>query len=355
MARSATGNSGSFDVERVCIARLACGATIDGLWPDWRRTFEIAIVERCAPLAWIRSAPAIRAAAPPDVSERWRSHALCATEHAHGQVAELVMLLETFAGDGITPVVLKGLPLSVMLYGDVAARPVTDADLFVPTHLRAQAHGVLVRSGWRHRFGLAPGEATYQSVKLALCPYVELHSSVLDENLMSHLQVPSPEARLVDLGGTWVQAQEGALLSVFLAAHLAKHASAPLLWWIDFATLHDSLSDAERSEVGQLAVACHLDRYLDWAVDGVRLLRNTLSGDQETAATAMRQLRVKHARHNAARVADLAHGMVDRMRVLIAWAWPRPLRSHPLSYVRSAMRRGMIWLDRRLHAAEPLR
>jgi hypothetical protein len=142
---------------------------------------------------------------------------------------------------------------------------------------------------------------------------------------------------------------------VFLAAHLAKHASAPLLWWIDFATLHHRLSDAERSEVEQLAVACHLDRYLDWAVDGVRLLRNALSGDQETAAAAMRQLRAKHARHNAARVANLAHGLVDRVRVLIAWAWPRPLRSRPLTYVRSAMRRGMIWLDRRLHAAEPLR
>jgi hypothetical protein len=142
---------------------------------------------------------------------------------------------------------------------------------------------------------------------------------------------------------------------VFLAAHLAKHASAPLLWWIDFATLHDRLSDAKRSVVEQLAVACHLDRYLDWAVDGVRLLRDALSGEQEIAAAAMRQLSAKHSRHNAARVADLAHGMVDRMRVLIAWAWPRPLRSHPLTYVRSTMRRGMIWLDRRFHAAEPLR
>jgi hypothetical protein len=355
MARSATGHSDSFDLEHVCIARLACGATVDGLAPDWQRTFEIAIAERCAPLAWIRSAPAIRAAVPPDVSERWRSHALCATEHAHGQVAELALLLETFAGEGITPVVLKGLPLSVMLYGDIAARPVTDADLFVPIQLRAQAHRVLVRSGWRHRFGLAPGEATYQSVKPALCPYVELHSSVLDENLMSHLQVPSPEARLVDLGGTWAQAQEGALLSVFLAAHLAKHASAPLLWWIDFATLHDRLSDADRSEVTQLAVACNVDRYLDWAIDGVRLLRDALSGDQEIAVAAMRQLRAKHARHNAARVADLAYGMVDRIRVWIAWAWPRPLRSHPLAYVRSVTHRGMSWLDRRLHAAEPLR
>ena len=355
MARSSPGYSDSFDIEHVCIARLACGATIDGVSPDWPRTFEIAIAERCAPLAWTRSAAAIRAVAPPDVSERWRSHALCATEHARGQTAELALLLETFARDGITPVVLKGLPLSVMLYGDVAARPVTDADLFVPTHLRAQAHRVLVRSGWRHRFGFAPGEATYQTVKPALCPYVELHSSVLDENLMSHLQVPPPEARLVDLGATWALAQEGALLSVFLAAHLAKHAAAPLLWWIDFATLHDRLSDAERSEVAQLAVACHVERYLDWAIDGVRLLSDALSGDQEIAVAAMRQLRAKHARHNAVRVADLAYGPVDRMRVWIAWAWPRPLRSHPLTYVRSALRRGMIWLDRRLHAAEPLR
>jgi hypothetical protein len=339
----------------VCLARLACGAAIDGLSPDWQRTFEIAVAERCAPLAWIRSAAAIRAASPPNVSERWRSHALCATEHAHGQAVELTRLVESLADDGISSVVLKGLPLSVMLYGEIAARPVTDADLFIPMSQRAQAHDMLLGSGWRHLFGWAPGEGTYQSVNPALCPFVELHSSVLDENLLSHLELPAPEARFVDLGGSLVRAQDGALLPVFLAAHLAKHAEAPLLWWIDFATLYGGLADAEQSAVARLAVASRADRYLEWAIDGVGLLRIALTGGQEVAIAAMRQLRVKHARHNAARVADLAFGMLDRIRVLTAWAWPRPLRGRPMAYARSASRRGLAWLDRRLRSAEPLR
>ena len=355
MASQAVIDSPASDIERVCVARLAWGASIDGLAPEWARVLETAIQERCAPLAWIRSAAVIRAAAPADISDRWRSHALCAAEHARGQVAELGRLLDTLARDGIAPVVLKGLPLSVMLYGDVAARPVTDLDLFIPTALRPQAHEALVHNGWQHRFGWAPAEGTYQSINPALCPYVELHSSVLDENLMSHLQVPPPQSRIVDLGATRAHAQEGTLLSIFLAAHLAKHAHAPLLWWIDFATLYDTLSDSEHEAVARTAVACQAKRYLDWAVDGVGLLHSTLNGDGEIAAAAMRRLRAKHARHNAARVADLAQGLLDRMRVWIAWAWPRPLRSHPLTYVRSALRRGMIWLDRRLHAVEPLR
>lgn len=355
MARNSPIDAASREVDHVCVARLASGFPIEGLSPDWRRACDIAVAERCAPLAWLRSAPTIRAAAPPDVTERWRSHTLCATEHAHGQVAELARLLETLACDGIVPIVLKGLPLSVILHGDVAARPVTDADLYVPAHLRTAAHRTLTRSGWRHRFGWAPSEGTYQSVKPALCPYVELHSSVLDENMLSHLELPQPDARRVDLGGVFVQAQEGPLLSVFLATHLAKHGCAPLLWWIDFATLHDRLSDAERSAVAQLAVACRVERYLDWAIDGERLLRDALSGEPAVATAAMQQLRAKHARHNAARVADLASRLVDRIRVWTAWAWPRPLRGHPIEYARIATRRGMSWLDRRLRATEPLR
>ena len=345
MSRGRRPDLHALDLERVCVARLASGVHVDGLAPDWSRTLDVAIFERCAPLAWLRSAHVIRASAPPDVCARWRSHALCASGHARNQVTELATLVAALSCAQVTPVVLKGLPLSVILYGDVAARPVTDADLFVPLAQREQAHDVLVSSGWRHLFGWAPREGTYQKVEAAACPYVEMHSSLLDENLLSHLQLPSPETRLVDLGATSVRAQDVRLLPVFLAAHLAKHADVPLLWWIDFATLYERMPDDDRAVIARAAASARVAKYLDWAIDGTRLLRQVLVGERDEAISAMRSLRTKHDRRNAARVAHLATGILDMCRVWIAWAWPRSQRRRPIHYAWSILRRGGAWLE----------
>lgn len=333
--------AGPDDVEELlAVGRLATATPLGDLRPAWERTLEVAVRERCAPLAWLRSAEAIRRHAPPAVLGRWRSHALCATEHAHAQAAELVALVGAFVDAGLSPVVLKGLPLSVMLYGDVAARPSTDTDLFVPADERAAAHALLLASGWRHLYGDAPDEGSYQFDGVARCPYLELHSTVLDENLWAHVQVPTPERRRVTLDTGTVPAQGGRLLPVFLAAHLAKHAEVPLLWWIDFHTLWRGLSADGRADAEALATECGLHRCLAWAVDGAATLEHAVSataGDQ--ARDAVQLLRALHQSHNARRVATLAPGAIGRLQVLLAWAWPHALRRHPVSYARHALRR----------------
>ena len=326
--------------ELLAIGRLATARPLGDVRPDWERALEVAVRERCAPLAWLRSADAIRRHAPPAVLHRWRSHALCATEHAHGQAAELVALVGALADAGLSPVVLKGLPLSVMLYADVAARPSTDTDLFVPAAERAAAHGLLLASGWRHLHGDAPDEGTYQFDGAARCPYLELHSTVLDENLWAHVRVPTPERRRVTLDAGTVAAQDGRLLPVFLAAHLAKHAAVPLLWWIDFHTLWHGLSTDARADAMELATECGLHRCLAWAVDGAATLERAVSAETgDGARDAMQLLRALHDSHNARRVATLAPGALGRLQVLLAWAWPHHLRRHPVAYARHALRR----------------
>ena len=337
--RAAVAGPGEVE-ELLAVGRLATAMPLGDVRPDWERALEVAVRERCAPLAWLRGADAIRRHAPPAVQGRWRSHALCATEHAHGQAAELVALVGAFADAGLSPVVLKGLPLSVMLYGDVAARPSTDTDLFVPAAERAAAHRLLLAAGWRHLYGDAPDEGSYQFDGVARCPYLELHSTVLDENLWAHVRVPAPERRRVTLDTGTVAAQDGRLLPVFLAAHLAKHAAVPLLWWVDFHTLWRGLPAAARADAVALATECGLQRCLAWAVEGSATLERAASAETgEQARGAMQRLRALHLSHNARRVATLAPGAIGRLRVLLAWAWPHHLRRHPVAYARHAWRR----------------
>ncbi|NUQ20138.1 MAG: hypothetical protein HOQ09_04175, partial [Gemmatimonadaceae bacterium] len=141
--------SDSESAEAVVVARLAWRTIqpselgVDAV--DWSRVFELAARERCASLVWIRNASLIRALAPADLAARWRGRTLSAGAAAREQVVELSDVVTALEAAGVAPIVLKGLPLSQLLYEDVSARPVTDIDLFVPVTQREAAHEELCR------------------------------------------------------------------------------------------------------------------------------------------------------------------------------------------------------------------
>ena len=327
--------------------RLATGtARVDDEPPaSWEDVFDVALHERVATLAWLRSGALLRRLTSADHAARWRAQALRAHELAQRQAAELAELLRVLEGAGVTPIVLKGLPLGVMLYGDVAARPVSDTDLFVSITQRHGAHTALLAAGWRHLGGHSPAESTYQRAS-AMAPNLELHSSVLDDALLAHVRIPEPTGQIVDVAGTPVFAHVGALRPVFLAAHLAKHASARLLWWLDFATLWRGLPDGERAEARRIASETRLERHLDWAVAGAGLVNRIETGTLAEGLAAVAELRARHRRHNAVRLGALASTLGDRMRVALAVLWPRELRARPVAYGAYLWRRARTLLFR---------
>ena len=326
--------------------RLATGtARADDEPPaSWDDVYDVALRERLATLAWLRGGALLRRLTTAEQAARWRAQALRAHELAERQVAELAELLRVLEGAGVTPIVLKGLPLGVMLYGDPAARPVSDTDLFVSIAQRPSAHTALLAAGWRHLGGHLPAESTYQ--RPSIVPNLELHSSVLDDALLAHVRVPEPAGVLVDVAGVRVFAHVGALRPVFLAAHLAKHASVRLLWWLDFATLWRSLPDGEREDARRIARETRLERHLDWAVGGAELVAQVETGTIGEGLTAIAGLRARHQSHNALRLGALASTLGDRIRVTAALLWPRELRGHPVAYAAYLWRRARTLLLR---------
>ena len=336
--------------ELLLIARLGLGARAEPAGViEWDRLLRRAAEERCAPLAWLRSAPAIRRIAPPEVVSRWRACAVMAEATSETRLRQLDALVRTLGDAGVFPVVMKGLPLALMLYGNASARPVSDTDLYVPSDQREAAHSALARAGWVRLYGEREHEETYRRVEGGEPHFLELHSSLLDDNMLQHLSGPAPEARLVVADGTSFMAHWGASLAVFLAVHLAKHPRVPLLWWLDFATMWHGLDAAQRSEAVALAAEHRLARFLEWAVDGAREVGViAAASDDAEGARALAALRARHSTHPVTRISGLASSAGDRVRVCLAWAFPRAERSHPLTLGRRTFARGLGWTQRQL-------
>ena len=180
-------------VDRRWVVRLALGAGAPVTPVDWESVLGCAIHERCAAVIWLRSAAVIRDAAPQAVHHRWRAEALATATRSSNQLAEVAALAEVLENAGVRPVLMKGQALSQMLYGDPFVRPSFDIDLFVPLADRAIAHETLLAADWRHSEGVAPGESTYLRRGPAHAPSLEVHSALLDDNLLAHLSRPEPQ------------------------------------------------------------------------------------------------------------------------------------------------------------------
>lgn len=311
---------------------LAVGAEVDAFGFSWRTVFEIARKERCAPLAWFRSAGTIRRGAPDDVASAWRAEAMSAVSLAafwQELLCETVALLEA---RGVDAVVLKGLPLSLQLYERAEARPCSDMDLYVPLSQRTVAHAALLDAGWIWKAGAAPYEGGYRLHHRGRFAILEVHSALLDDDLVAHLPFLPPRSEPVTLANGTVSAHRDDQLAAFLATHLAKHAMPPLLWYVDFRQYWTSLTPGQREMAWSAARSARAQRYLRWAVERVSDLERATAGD----VSALRRLGFVDNRradvHNAGRVARLAATPIDAGRVLAAWLVPRQLRSDPVAW-----------------------
>ncbi|MFL5561146.1 MAG: nucleotidyltransferase family protein, partial [Gemmatimonadaceae bacterium] len=319
----------------IAVIRLAFGGTAGREWRDrdWSLLLEEATRQRCAPLIWLRAAPVIRQLAPPEIAARWRARALAAGELAHAQADEVADLVTMLADRGTAPVVLKGLPLAVMLYGDASARPSFDIDLFIPAAARTPVHDLLRESGWHHLTGIAPAEGTYRRIAASRVPHLEIHSSLLDDGLLAHVACPPPDAAPIEVARHTLPAQSGDTLEIFLAVHLAKHSSVPLLWWIDFATCWERLDTAARVRIRTRAETFGLARFIEWAEQGVASLAEIRGDDDVRARSAISALHQLHRSRNTFRVMRLVEGLPSRGRVILGWVAPLCYRSSPRALV----------------------
>jgi hypothetical protein len=247
---------------------------------------------------------------------------------ARRQLTVLADVIATLRNAGCAPVVLKGLPLSLRLYGDIAIRASVDFDVFVPLAHRAGAERVLRAAAWDVVEGAAPWTQTLSHTVGTERFYLEVHSSLLDLNL-HHLRPPAPMAEEVRVGSASLPVHRDAMLPAYLAAHAAKHMPAALLYDLDFRTLWDALPEDERADAVTTAKAAGLGEYLDWMVRRSAAITAAAAGE----SAALQRLGIattgRSTAHAVFRDILLAHSPLAALRAVGAWVWPPHLRDSP--------------------------
>ncbi|MDQ6886310.1 MAG: nucleotidyltransferase family protein [Gemmatimonadota bacterium] len=275
-------------------AALACGVAPGSAPPDWGLLFRFAVLERCAAVAWLRSAALIRARAPAEVSERWRHYTHSSCVAGWEQLSDAAEVAAAARKLDIFPVVLKGAPLALKLYGDAGARCSDDIDLFVARNHRDAFAGLLEDLGWRVLWGSREGDENHVRELAGTRSYLEVHSFLLQAR-RSSLQLV-PEARPLKQGDVSLLAQDGSLELSYLAFNAAKHRHPPLGRFLDLLTLWEGLDDVARRGAVDEARHVGLSRYLKWGMHRAQLVRAAAQGD----AAAVRALGYRGTAHRDA-------------------------------------------------------
>lgn len=304
------------------VLRLALACEDGGVpAPDWDLVLDVAMAERCVGLCWARSGALLRRVAPPSTASTWRQWAFGQITRARESLTGLRTLLGQLERAGVPALVLKGLPLAQRLYGDYALRPSGDLDILVAGDDRGRAHHALLDAGWHHESGWFPREGAYYRNDYPAS--LEIHSSLPDYNLLDHLRLPFPKPENTMVDGVPTPTASGSVMAPYLAAHLAQHHMAPLLWYIDFATLWRSFDRPERAECYDVAKRARMHRYLAWGIERAHAVFDAARGN----ARGLRALgitgRGRRDVHNALRLAALAGNPADAARVLGSWIGQR--------------------------------
>lgn len=313
--------------------RLALGIPVAPAGPEeWAQTFAVARRESLFALCWLRSADTIRSSAPPELAAAWRGVALRYGFRTERRLERLVVLRDALASVDAEPVLLKGMALSQRLYGDPAARVSGDVDVYVAAEARPVARACLRSLGWRLDEGMAPWEEAFDRVFGRDVERLEVHSFLLGD-LLAHLPTPLPETELVRFRKVAVRALAPAPLAVTLAVHLARHRVAPLLWFVDYAMLWNSLVEGERRDAWAAARRSRVELYLAFAIAAAARVPQAVGVDVTKAHGALRALGVHEGRrdngHPMWRDLRFAGTAGDLARVSASWALPPAMRAAP--------------------------
>lgn len=305
---------------------------------DWHDVLRAAVVEKCAPLAWLRSGAAIGAAAPVEISAAFRSHLVANTVRVRSMLIASCATAAVLEREGIFPIVLKGPPLAARLYGDSAARVSSDLDWFVSGALRHTLHRVMMGEGWTCIEGERDGDPCYARHGKWGEIYLEVHSSLLHARY-GYLPLPAPLATRRSIDGMAVLTHDDSLLPGYLSAHLATHRCAPLAWLIDLLELWNSLGPRQRADAQADAGRAGVDRYLSWALRRATLLRCAATGDERAADRLGIDDAGRVEPHPMWRHIALAPGIAGSVRAARAWVAPSWVTPQSAGWVATMTRR----------------
>ena len=254
MARSASTAPGAPEFRLICLAlrptpsaedRAALRAAV-AAFPDWRVVLYGARRHAIAPVLL----PALKRHAdivPRQVIAELHEQALAGAAQSLRQIAELRRLAELFADAGIRMLTLKGVVLSVQLYGDAGPRMPGDIDLLIDPERADDADALLIDTGYTRRVpALSPRQRIVYRRRFREITYDHPISGELDvHHRLSDYPSFTPwpfdvlwrEREEVAVAGSPLATLPRRCLGLYLCVHGAEHVWDRLRWLVDLALL----------------------------------------------------------------------------------------------------------------------
>jgi len=220
---------------------------------DWARFDLVVRRNRISPLAHHALVEA-GVAVPAPVGQELSRRALAAARKSLTMARESIILQRAFERAGLPVMVLKGIPLAILAYGDLTLKESCDVDLLTTPEMVPKAAALLVELGYPN--GLAHLDPTQLEAYLRLtkeAPFthpvtgltVDLHWGVTDNrHLMRGVGATGPTQNVATQVGVLhtIAADE---LFAYLCLHGAVHNWSRLKWLADLGALLAPCDEAE--------------------------------------------------------------------------------------------------------------
>jgi hypothetical protein len=212
---------------------------------DWNEFVAAVHRHRMAAMTWSRLNLA-KCALPPDIESALRTAALRDTRQVVRLVAVAASMQALFAKSGLSMMVAKGPPLSLLAYDDLSLRQCRDLDVLVRPADILEARRLLIGAGYRQNFPAGMDDEAELKLWLWLKKdlafvspsgeVIELHSRLQrNPHLLNEAALQHEAVRLAP--NVTVQALAGDDLFIYLCLHGAGHLWERLKWLADVAAL----------------------------------------------------------------------------------------------------------------------
>ena len=219
---------------------------------QWDRFGHLVAVHRIAPLVHRALADAA-VEVPLPLAETLRDRAKRAASYDLRLAGETIRLQCAFQKAGIAMVVLKGVVVEMLAYGQLGMKMSCDIDLLVDSNEHEEVRGVLATLGYRAVYDekqcAAIGDLAHEMSFLhANGIEIDVHTRLCSNpKMLSGIDATGPTQAVALAGGTVTALADGPLFA-FLCFHGAKHQWSRLKWLADL----NAFASARRDKLGEL-------------------------------------------------------------------------------------------------------
>ena len=241
---------------------------IAGELEDWAGFDAVISRNRIRPLAWHALSRA-GVAVPEPFREKFARYAVDAARRSLFLARESLHLQQAFAGQGLPVMIIKGIPLAILAYGELGMKEAVDVDILVPPQFASAGRQILVDLGYKtqlDKLGAREMAGYARHIHEAAFSHpgtgmnVDLHWMLVPNRKLLSGIGSNPQTQDIAIPGGTLRTLADEPLFAYLCVHGARCNWNRLKWLADVGAFLSNRSEAEVVRLHEAATAYGVGR-----------------------------------------------------------------------------------------------